>query len=223
MGPEISKRIVVENGTPQGSVVSPLLFNIMINDIFSNVQPGIGRSLFADDSSLWKRGKNVKHIVKKLQESITQVEEWGKKWGLRFSMEKTKTMFFTRKKIDEEIKVRLYDKNVERVKSFKYLWVFFDERITWRVHIIKSRKVLNIMRCLSGMDWGANAASLKQIYVYLLRSRMEYGSIVFGSASKSVLSELDIIQAKALGICLGAVRTSPVCALQVEAGEMPLG
>ena len=55
MGPEISKRIGVENGTPQGSVVSPLLFNIMINGIFSNLQPGICRSLFADDSSLWKR------------------------------------------------------------------------------------------------------------------------------------------------------------------------
>ena len=75
--------------------------------------------------------------MKKLQESITQVEEWGKKWGLRFSMEKTKTMFFTIKKIDEEIKVRLYDKNVERVKSFKFLGLFFDERITWRVHITK--------------------------------------------------------------------------------------
>ena len=62
-------------------------------------------------------------------------------------MEKTKTMFFTRKKIDEEIKVRLYDKNVERVKSFKFLRVFFDERITWRVHITKvldkCKKVLN--------------------------------------------------------------------------------
>ena len=85
--------------------------------------------------------------------------------------------------------MRLYDKDVE---SVTFLGLFFDERITWRVHITKvldkCKKVLNIMRCLSGMDWGANAASLKQIYVYLIRSRMEYGSIVYGSASKSVLS-----------------------------------
>ena len=36
------------------------------------------------------------------------------------------------------------------------------------------------------------------------------------------MSEFDIIQAKALRMCLGGVRTSPVCALQVTAGEMPL-
>ena len=56
-GIETSRRCLVENGTPQGSVIRPLLSNIMINNVFSNVQPGIGKSLFADDCSLWKTGK----------------------------------------------------------------------------------------------------------------------------------------------------------------------
>ncbi|XP_055499259.1 uncharacterized protein LOC129701820 isoform X1 [Leucoraja erinacea] len=78
------------------------------------------------------------------------------------------------------------------------------------------------MRCLAGLEWGADVLSLKRIYVSLIRSRLEYGSIAYGSASKSVLSELDKVQAEALRICIGGVRTSPVCALQVETGEMPL-
>lgn len=90
IGGAISSRCFVENGTPQGSVISPLLFNIMINDVFSNVQSGIGKSLFADDGSLWKRGKNVKYTMKKVQEALTSVEDWGRKWGFRFSIEKTK-------------------------------------------------------------------------------------------------------------------------------------
>ena len=61
------------------------------------------------------------------------------------------------------------------------------------------------MRCLAGLEWGADTASLKQIYVSLIRSRMEYGSVVYGSASKSLLAGLDLIQAKALRICTGAV------------------
>ena len=56
IGTETSRRCLVENWTPQGSVISPLLFNIMINDVFSNVQPGIGKSLYADNGILWKRG-----------------------------------------------------------------------------------------------------------------------------------------------------------------------
>lgn len=47
--------------------------------------------------------------------------------------------------------------------------------------------------------------------------------LVYISASKSMLANLDIVQARALRTCLGAVRTTPVCAMQLEAGEMPLG
>ncbi len=47
------------------------------------------RSLFADDGAIWKRGMNVEHIVKKVQDDIQQVEKWGIKWGFKFSVEKT--------------------------------------------------------------------------------------------------------------------------------------
>ena len=78
------------------------------------------------------------------------------------------------------------------------------------------------MRCLAGLEWGADFASLKYIYIVLIRSQIDYGNIIYRSAAKTILAGLDVIQAWALRICLGAVRTSPVCALQVEAGEMPL-
>lgn len=32
------------------------MFAIMINDLFANVRPEIGKSLFADDCALWKKG-----------------------------------------------------------------------------------------------------------------------------------------------------------------------
>lgn len=52
LGTEYSKMYKVENGTPQGSVCSPVLFNIMINDIFEKVERNIGKSLYADDGAL---------------------------------------------------------------------------------------------------------------------------------------------------------------------------
>ena len=86
--------------TPQGSVVSPTLFSIMINDIYLNLPGDIGRSLFADDGALWKRGRNVEDILKKMQEGIDQVENRGIIWGFKFSVEKSKVMAFTNKKKD---------------------------------------------------------------------------------------------------------------------------
>lgn len=37
-----------------------------------------------------------------------------------------------------------------------------------------------------------------------------------------MLAKLDVLQAKALRVCSGAFRTTPIAALQVELGETPL-
>ncbi len=51
---------------------------------------------------------------------------------------------------------------------------------------------------------------------------LDYGSIVYDSAAKTLLKKLDVILAQALRLCCGAFKTTPVSALQVEVGEMPL-
>ncbi len=63
----------------------------MINDVFMGMENGMGFSLFADDGTVWKNGRNLEFIVKKMQEAITKVEEWSYKWGFKFSIDKTKT------------------------------------------------------------------------------------------------------------------------------------
>uniref|UniRef100_A0A3B3CGC5 Reverse transcriptase domain-containing protein n=1 Tax=Oryzias melastigma TaxID=30732 RepID=A0A3B3CGC5_ORYME len=102
VGKMMSGQFRTENGTPQGSVISPTLFLIMINDIFDKVPTELGRSLFADDGALWKRGRNKKHLVRKMQQGLKQVEDWGMKWGFRFSVEKSKVLVFTGKRQREQ-------------------------------------------------------------------------------------------------------------------------
>lgn len=221
-----SDKTVIENGIPQGSIVSPLLFSIMINDVFMGLENGMGLSLFADDGAIWKRGRNLKFIMGKIQEAINKIEEWSFKWGFKFSVDKTKTMIFTKKRVVGNLKLKLYNQELERVKEIKFLGLWFDERMTWKVHVQKindkCKKVLNVMRCLVGNEWGADRTSMKTIYIGLIRSVLDYGCIAFGSAAKTSLRRLDNIQYQALRLCSGAIRTTPTAALQVEMGEMPL-
>ena len=135
VGAELSSKHGVENGMPQGSVVSPTLFSMMINDIFVNMPVDMGRSLFADDGALWKRGRNVRCVVNKIQDGIRRVEEWGMKWGFMFSVEKNKCMLLTKKRLREDSEVKLYGNNLERVESFRFLGVNFDPRLTWKEHV----------------------------------------------------------------------------------------
>ncbi len=81
VGSAFSQIYPVENGTPQGRVSSPILFNLMINDIFTQIDMGIGRSLYADDGALWKRGCNVGHVEKCMQTAVNIVENWASEWG----------------------------------------------------------------------------------------------------------------------------------------------
>ncbi len=89
---------MTENGTPQGSVTSPLLFIIMINDVFERVDKSIHRFLFADDGAQWFRGGNIEHVVQNMQGALKGVEDWSFQCGFKFSVKKTKVFLFTNKR-----------------------------------------------------------------------------------------------------------------------------
>ena len=56
----------------------------------------------------------------------------------------------------------------------------------------------------------------------LIRSKLDYGCIVYGAARTSYIKALDAIHHQGLRLCTGAYRTSPVHSLYVEANEPPL-
>ena len=221
-----SNEYLVENGTPQGSIISPVLFLVLINEVFIGLDRSIKVALFADDGAMWKSGRNVNFVVNKMQQAVDDVQKWALEWGLRISVEKTKTVFFTRRKIPQELKLNISGAELERVECFKYLGLWFDKRLSWSVHIQKMvekcKKVLNVMRCLRGVDWGANRPAMRTVYIRLIRSVFDYGCVAYRSAAKSLLVTLDVIQHKALRLCCGAMKTTPVNAIQVQMGEMPL-
>lgn len=111
----------------------------------------------------------------------------------KFSVEKNNMVIFTRKRNLPDISLRLYGRVLQRVSVFRFLGVLFDSKLTWGEHITKimgkCQKVLNVMRCLSGTTWGAGFMALKTIYVTMIRSVVNYGSVTYISASKSQLEK----------------------------------
>ena len=89
---------------------------------------------------------------------------------------------------------------------------------------LKSRclKALDIIRVVANQEWGADKYVLLNIYRSLIRSKLDYACIVYGSARPSYLKILNTVHHQGLRLALGAFRTSPIESLYVEAGELPL-
>jgi retron-type reverse transcriptase len=83
----LSTKRVIENGTAQGSVISPILFLLMINDLPNELEE-VESALFADDCAIFKAGKNINFLTKKVQMAIDHAADWCKKWGFKLSAEK---------------------------------------------------------------------------------------------------------------------------------------
>ena len=90
--------------------------------------------------------------------------------------------------------------------------------------MLKARclKALDILKVVGSTDWGADRNILLNLYRSLVRSKLDYGSIVYGSARKSYIQILDAVHHQGLRLCLGAFKTSPVESLYVEADEHSL-
>ena len=85
-----------------------------------------------------------------------------------------------------------------------------------------SVKALDILHVVGHTDWGADRIILLRLYRSLVRSKLDYGCIVYGSARQSILKQLDPIHHQGLRITLGAFRTSPAQSLYIEAHEPSL-
>ena len=87
VGSELSSVRTLENGTPQGSVISPLLFLLMVNDITES-DNGVKLSLYADDSAVWQSGKDIALLNRHLQHYLNVISRFYSEWGLKISTTK---------------------------------------------------------------------------------------------------------------------------------------
>ena len=227
VGSTLSDTFRLSQGVPQGSILSTTLFNIKINSIMNCLDPKTDGSLYVDDFCMCYRSKSMRTIERHLQQCINRIEDWALHNGFKFSKSKTQCVHFCQlRKVHDDPELYLYGSLIPVVEDFKFLGVIFDRKLSFIPHIkylkTKCLKALNLLKVLSHTNWGADRTVLLQLYRSLIRSKLDYGSIVYGSARKSYLMMLDTVHHQGLRLALGAFRTSPVESLYVEAEEPSL-
>ena len=114
-------------GVPQGSILGPLLFVLLVNDL-----PTVARKcsvlMYADDTVLFYSGKVAAAIEESLNEDLDLIGSWLNNNSLFLNAEKTEAMLFgTHARLsDADFGITLKGRPIKRVYKLKYLGVVFD-------------------------------------------------------------------------------------------------
>ena len=214
-------------GIPQGSVIAPLLFNILLHDLPSKLSKHVNLVQFADDICFWMNVSMKKdtskhllnHIIKIYQNDLNSLNNYMSENGLTLSKEKSHMLLFNNGANPKSLPIfKLGNTVIEYVNKVKFMGVYFTPKMTWNCHfehiLTKARKSLNLLKIICKQSWGNDISVLLHLSLSLVRSKLTYGQEVFFSAPKYLLQKLQSIDCKAIKLSLGlpfhASNTKPI-------------
>ncbi|MCP4489190.1 MAG: hypothetical protein GY820_18040 [Gammaproteobacteria bacterium] len=213
----ITKRIRIRRGCPQGGILSPFLWNLIVDDLLRFTAKEIPGYLqaFADDLSALAEGNDTEVIWSRTCRTINTIEKWCETKGLRISAMKTKIIMFTRNRKWSLRPIRVGGNTIELSPTVKLLGVTLDNKLNFNEHINKiTKKATNsLMQCKRavGPTWGLTPRTCKWIYSAVIRPILTYCAVIWIRALKTKLNSTKVrrVQALALRIMSGAFPSTP--------------
>ena len=207
----------LENGTPQGGIISPFLFNILMENIAKLTLPiNVEIFIFADDVCLVAKGPNK---FTNLQKGLNQIAHKTKELGLKISTNKTKLMAIKCKA--PEMNIRMDGNPIEWVETYMYLGIHIDSKLNFKQEVTylreRAKTRLSTMKYMTSLKEGANLDIQRKYYMACTRSLIDYAAPVLINLHDKQLESLEVIQNNAARLMLGAPMWTRLCNLRMEA------
>ncbi|KAJ3584477.1 hypothetical protein NHX12_014972 [Muraenolepis orangiensis] len=143
----------LRNGVPQGSVLSPMLFNIYIFDLPVTTSRRYG---YADDLAIMLHQPTWKAVEEGLNQDMDVLAAYLRSWRLQLSTGKTVSAVFhlCNREARRELEISVENKPLEFQQAPKYLGVRLDRTLSYKQHLDEVRaKVtarVSLIRRLAG-------------------------------------------------------------------------
>lgn len=193
-----SDLVPISSGVPQGSILGPLLFILYINDI-KNCFKFCNFLLYADDLKVYHTINNYQDHLN-FQQDLDRFSAYCLKNNLLLSINKCKSITFTRKLNVSSYTYVLCNTNLEKVQIIKDLGITLDSKLTLDVHIenITARgfKMFNFV--IRSSIYFKNEITYLLLYKSLVRSQLEYAVSVWNPLYKCYIKNIERVQKKFL-------------------------
>lgn len=210
-------------GVPQGSVLSPTLFNVYTSDL-PKLPAEVVVHLFADDDALAASSSFLHLAVAKLQKGLNVIAPWYSKWRLGLNVEKTSATIFSKRKVSSPPMLVLSGRHIIWKPSNPYLGTMLDAKLTWKSHIdITYKKAVKKIAALSSLLYSSNIARPDRIHIYkqIIRPTITYACPIWGGTAQTHIDRLQTLQNRALRIITHSPKFTPIYQLHQDA-NIPL-
>ena len=133
-----SQFLPVYRGLPQGSVLSPLLFSLFVNDLPDVLQRSVPH-MYADDTQAYVSAKrdqvSVNGCIGELRSDFDRISEWSKDNELDLNPRKTKVICFNNSNLSAIIPDFVVGgKVIERSDTVENIGLLMSGNMSWRAH-----------------------------------------------------------------------------------------
>ena len=197
-----SLEISLRNGVPQGSVLGPILFTILIGDLHMYLK-NCEYHCYADDTQIFKSGKvsEINNLIRDMNEDLEAISNFSRVNCLRLNYDKNKYIIFASKhnltrlnnmQLDE---LKIDGESIERKNVVKNLGVFMDESLSFENHIVKliQRAYLKLKTSWKYSKFLSEESKIVIVESYVL-SQYNYCNVIFRTASKTLWDRIQKTQ-----------------------------
>jgi hypothetical protein len=172
-----------------------------VNDIQNVINIG-HPILFADDTNIIYTHNNLAVLAHIANLELDQISQWFISNKLSINTSKTKFMVFHRQQMQynpADIKITLNGVHIENVSNLKFLGVYIQENLSWKIHAnYISKKIAKGLGVLHRLKHQLPESILLQLYNSLILSHISYSISVWGNLNQSDKNRILILQKKAL-------------------------
>ena len=217
-----SRKRQLRNGLPQGSVLAPILFNVYIADYPPTTS---SKYLYADDSAIGYAAETYEEIQPILETDISTLYSYLTRWHPKLSKPKTVCSIYhlANRLAKKELEIKMEGKRLSFDPQPIYLGVTLDRSLTFGPHLKnvaeKTSKRVNIIRKLTGVNWGANFMTLRTSVLALVYSAAEYAAAVWAHSTHT--KAVDVVLNDAMRLISGTLKPTPKEMLPVVSGIPP--